>query len=296
MSSTPPPPPLTPPPAGPPVIQDGAALVPSGVGPDSAAGNLGSQSAEQTSLVLRRAMELADLSDPGIDVELPAHTLIEIAQELDIPLDAVAGALVESRLDIDADSRSLIDRLIGPADVWATRVTGGGDSDAGLQDRLIEWLEKGHGLKARARHDGVLVAKKRRGLVGKVGKTVRGARGTGGLAKAGPVEAVVVDLSDDASGSIGLSVDVAGKRTGAIVAGSALALGGSAVVSVVSLVTVPATLAAIPVFAGLGLLTSRRLHGSTVEHMTDAVEETIDGVVTKTEPPGLLSSLRKRSS
>lgn len=235
------------------------------------------------------------MEDADVEVELPAHTLIEIANELDIPLDAVAGALVESKLGVERQ-RSILDRLVGPTEIWARRSTKESEPEGEVMSRLVSWLEQGHGLRSRARRDGVLVAKNRRGLAGKIGKTVRGVQGLGGLSKADHVEAVVIDLDDDAEGSIGLAADLSSQRSTAVAAGSAVMLGGTAFVSLVSLATAPVTLVALPLVAGASLATSRRIYGSTVDAVTDAVEETIDGVVMDTEPPGLLGGLRRSRS
>ena len=278
----------------------------------------GSQTQEQASVVLKRALELADLGSDGdersgnqLDL-LGSSSLVEIAAELDIPLDALAGAIVESRLQVDPGSRSLVDRLIGPAEVWARRSTN--ESQEVVQARLVVWLERGHGLKPRQRHNGVLVAKRRRDLLGKVGKTVRDVQGVGGLAKAQEIEAFVVDLSVEAdqlaagsvdaqfdqgnpiqpSGAIGLSANVADKRSGAIVKGAVVAVGGGFAVGALSIVFAPLTLLAIPVAAGAGVATSRKLHASTVRAMSDVIEETIDGIVTQTEPPRMLGGRRRR--
>ncbi len=277
-----------------------------------------SQTQEQASLVLKRALELADLGPDGVAERgnqldlLGSSSLVEIAAELDIPLDALAGAIVESRLRVDPGRRSLVDRLIGPAEVWARRSTK--ESQEVVQARLVVWLERGHGLKPRERHNGVLVAKRRRDLFGKVGKTVRDVQGVGGLAKAQEVEAFVVDLSVAAdqlaagsvdaefdqgntsqpSGSIGLSANVADKRSGAIVKGAVVAVGGGFAVGALSIVFAPLTLVVIPIAAGAGVATSRKLHSATVRAMSDVVEETIDGIVTQTEPPRMLGGRRRR--
>lgn len=282
-------------------------------------------SPEQISRVLHRAMELAavDSGDLGKalhqDAVLGEASLVEIADELGIPLDAVAGALVEARLDVGNESRSLLDWLVGPVEVWARRPTS--ESEEEVKARLLTWLERGHGLKPRIRHNGIVVAKRRRDLVGKLGNTVRGVQGAGGLSKAQEIEAVVVDLrreEDSAEGSgveaefdlgpanpddgvgvcrgsIGLSADLTDRRTGAIAKGAAVAMGGTAVITLASLAMAPASLFALPVAAGAGLLTSRKLYSSSVRSMTDAVEETIDGIVTKTDPPRLLGGRRRRS-
>lgn len=237
-------------------------------------------------------MELADLDAGALDTLLGRESLIDIARQLDVPLDAVASAVVEARLDIDQNDRSLLDRLVGPGEIFARRSTSENEQD--VVARLMDWLEVGHGLKPREGQHGLVVARPRRGLIGKVSKRVRSAQGVGGLARAGTVEAIVVDLDDAAQGSVGLSADISDRRSGAVAKGSAVAFGGTVVVTFVSAALAPAALAALPVVACAGLLTSRKLHGTTVKAMTEAVEETIDGVVTQTEPPRLLDGLRKR--
>ncbi len=275
------------------------------------------QTQEQVASVLKRALELAELGPGGaaggdqpLDL-LGSASLVEIADELAIPLDALAGAIVEARLQIDPGHRSLVDRLVGPTEVWARRSTD--ESQEIVQARLVVWLERGHGLKPRERHNGVLVAKRRRDLLGKVGKTVRDVQGVGGLAKAQEVEAFVVDLSVEADrlaassvdtefdhgtpgqrGSIGLSANVADKRSGAIAKGAVVAVGGGFALGALSIVFAPLTLLALPVAAGAGVATSRKLHSSTLQSMSEVIEETIDGIVTQTEPPTILGGLRRR--
>ncbi len=256
------------------------------------------RSAEEASKLLHRAIELADQDAqqlPGlVDREglLGQEALIEIARDLDVPLEALAGAVVEARLKAVGEQRSLVDRFVGPSEVWARRLTD--ESESEVMDRLYSWLERGHGLRPRERQDGVVVARKRGGLVGKISQTVRGVQGVGGLDKAELVEAVVVDLDPESRGSVGLSANISSKRSAAVATGAVVAAGGTIVVSIVTVVTAPIALAALPFAVGAGLATSRMIHGSTVRGMTDAVEETIDGVVTKTDPPGILDGLFKR--
>ncbi len=275
------------------------------------------QTQEQVASVLKRALELAEIgSDGAVGGDQPldllgSASLVEIADELAIPLDALAGAIVEARLQIDPGHRSLVDRLVGPTEVWARRSTD--EPQDIVQARLVVWLERGHGLKPRERHNGVLVAKRRRDLLGKVGKTVRDVQGVGGLAKAQEVEAFVVDLSVEADrlaassvdaefdhgstgqrGSIGLSANVADKRSGAIVKGAVVAVGGGFALGALSIVFAPLTLLALPVAASAGVATSRKLHSATLRSMSDVIEETIDGIVTQTEPPTILGGLRRR--
>ena len=256
------------------------------------------RSAEEASKVLHRAIELAELEDQQlgglVDQEglLGQEAMVEIARELDVPLEALAGAVVEARLKAVGDQRTLVDRLVGPSEVWARRSTN--ESESEVLERLYAWLERGHGLRPRERQDGVVVARRRGGLAGKISKTVRGVQGVGGLDKAELVEAVVVDLDADSRGAVGISANIASRRSAAIATGAVVAASGTVIVSIVTVITAPISLAALPFVAGAGLATSRMIHGSTVRTMTDAVEETIDGVVTNADPPRILDGLFKR--
>ncbi len=245
-------------------------------------------------LVLRRAIELDADHTSGDDIELDQTTLSEIAAEIGVAPEAVVTAIAEARTGVLAH-RSLVDRVIGPRRVWAHRPITYDDELA--RARLLDWLEVTHGLRPRVRPDGVVVASKRRDLVGKVGIGLRKAQGVGGLAVATTVRATTVVPDDDDAGSDGaicLVADVGAKRKEAVLGGSAVAMGASVVVGLAAVITGPLTLVGVPAAAGVGTLVARRVHRSTVARVSESVELTVDGVAVGEDAPKPKGSLVRR--
>ncbi len=244
--------------------------------------------------VLRRAFEIAHVAPSDSAFQIGRETLVEIANEVDLPPSALAAAVAERMLGID-EADGLLDRLVGPAQITATRFTNATEDAAA--DRMVQWLESGHGLRTRIRADGVVVGTKRDDLLGKVGRTMRSAQGQGGLGKQREVTGAAVDLDHKAGGgAVSLAVDISGKRNEALLGGGAVAVGTGVVVGGVSLLAGPLVLIGLPIAAGAGVLTSRILHGSNVRKVTHDVEETIDGVAVGTQPKSMLGGVTKQLS
>ena len=240
--------------------------------------------------MLRRAFEIAErqLDEPA-ETYLSRGTLAEIAVEVGLPTSALAAAIAERQLGVDEEA-SLLDKLLGPRMVTAQRASA--HDEQFLTERTVDWLEQGHGMKSRVRHDGVVIAQRRRDVTGKVANVLRSTKGQGGLHKVQQVTALAVDLDDD-PGAMVLAADVGDKRTGAILGGTAVAVGTSLAVGAVSILAGPLALVALPVAAGAGVLTSRTMHQGTVRDIEHEVEATIDKVVRGQRPPSLLGAVAK---
>ncbi len=247
---------------------------------------------EATEDVLRRAFEIAHVEPNATAFEIGRETLAEIAAEVDLPQSALAGAVAERMLGVD-DEQGLLDRLIGPVQITSVRAMG--MSEDAAVEQLSEWMESGHGLRTRVRPDGVVVGVRRDDLFGKVGRTVRSAQGLGGLGEHREVRGAAVDLDHNTTGgAVALTVDLTGKRNEAMLGGGAVAVGTGAVVGIVSLIAGPVALVGLPAAAGLGVLTSRLVHGKNVRQVTHSVEETVDAVATGEAPRSMLDGVTKR--
>ena len=244
-----------------------------------------------TDLVLRRAVELSTVEPASGEVELSAAAVADIAAEVGLPASTVASAIAEHQAGVDND-RSFLDRIIGPDQIWARRLSTSNEDDT--RQRAQRWLSSSHGLKARVRPDGVVVANRRRGVSGMVAVGARRAGGHGGLGRVREVQVAAVDV-DDKPGAVCVAADIGNKRSEAVAGGAVMVTSGAAVVGVVALFTGPATLAALPVVAGIGTLATRIMHQSRVRRITEEVEATIDGIATGVDPSiALTDKLRGR--
>jgi len=244
-----------------------------------------------TDLVLRRAVELSTVEPVSGEIELSAEAVAEIAAEVGLPASTVASAIAEHQAGVDND-RSLLDRIIGPDQIWARRLSSSSEDDT--RERAQRWLSSSHGLKSRVRPDGVVVANRRRGVSGFVAVGARRAGGHGGLGRVRQVQVAAVDV-DDKPGAVCVAADIGNKRGEAVAGGAVVATGGAAIIGLVALVAGPVSLAALPVAAGVGALTSRIVHQSNVRRFTEEVEATVDGIAAGVDPPtALKEKLRGR--
>ncbi len=274
------------------------------------------------STVLRRAIEVDHHSFEGdLDQPLDHQTLVEIAAEVGISPGAVAVAVAEARAGA-LERRSLLDRIVGPRLVSANRTTTVENGET--RERLVEWLTVTHGLKPRVRPDGVVVAAKRHDLAGKVSTGIRRVQGLGGLSTANSITAAAIGPESDGRsnagadgnggtdagtgtgtgtdsdadpielGAVCVVADLGSKRNDAIVGGSVVAVGVSAALSVVAVVTGPVALMGIPVAAGVGTLVARKSHRTTVVKIMTSVDHAVDGVAQGEEPPRPLGGLVRR--
>lgn len=242
-----------------------------------------------TEVVLRRAFELARV-EPTHDVVFSRSTLAEIAAEVDLPVHAVAAALAEQMADGTADD-SLLDRLVGSDRVTVHRMSTA--SEEVMRERAVRLLEVGHGMRPRVQIDGVVVATKRKDVLGKLAHTVRDVQGLGQLGKLRRVEVAAVDVGDE-PGALVLSADIGDKRTNAILGGSAVGVVGSLVAAGVAVTLAPVAAVAVPVALGAGVVTSRVVHGSTQREAEEDLEAAADVIVAGEDPDGLIGRGAKR--
>ncbi len=243
-----------------------------------------------TEVVLRRAFELAHVR-PERDLVFSRSTLAEIAAEVDLPVQAVAAALAEHMAD-GTDDDSFLDRLIGSDRVSVHRLSPASEEE--MRQRTVRLLEIGHGMRPRVQVDGVVVASKRKDMVGKLARTVRDAQGLGQLGKLRRLDVAAVDVGDE-PGALVLSADISDRRNGAIAGGAAVgAVGGVLVVGAVVALG-PLAVIASPAAIGAGLITSRVMHGSARRETEEHLEEAADALVSGDEPTGLISRGAKRA-
>ncbi len=254
--------------------------------------------ADGTALVLRRAFELAHV-EPEPDLVIGRQTLAEIAKEVDLPLSAVAAALAERLLRVDMPA-GLLERLIGPSVVSTQRASTVSEDE--MRKRALDWFQSAHGLRPRLQVNGVVVASKRRDPVGQVARVVREAQGLGRLGKLRRIELVAVDVGDQ-PGAVCVAADVSDRRQAAIVGGAGVGVGSAALIGVGAVALSPVVLLALPFAAGVGVLTTRVVHASSVRDVRDDLDEALDRIGRGDRPPRPLGSvtqqltkrLRKRS-
>lgn len=248
-------------------------------------------SPEGTEVVLRRAMELSVIQPDG-DLLFDTQSIAQIAAELHVPGDAVATAIAEHAAGADFSEGGFMDRLIGPTQVRAARRTSSG-SDATAK-AVVRWLETAHGMNARVRADGVVVASPRNDIMANVANKVRTVQGLGGLGKVKKISVAAIDL-EDSDGAACVVADVKDKRRTAVIGGAVVSTGAAAVIGTAAAVAAsPVALVGLPVAAGVGLLVSRAAHRSTVHQVSEGLEEMLDGVVRGERPPNVFSRFRRR--
>lgn len=243
-----------------------------------------------TEAVLRRAFELAHV-EPARDLVFSRSTLEEIAIEVDLPAQAVAAALAEQLAD-GTDDASLLDRIVGSDRVSVHRLSTASEDE--MRSRAVELLEAGHGMRPRVQVDGVVVASKRKDVVGKLARTVRDAQGLGQLGKLRRVEIAAVDVGDE-PGALVLSADIGDRRNTAIAGGAAVGAVGGVVVAGAAVVLSPFIAAAAPVVIGAGVVTSRLMHGAALRETEEHLEEAADALTSGEKPEGLISRGAKRA-
>lgn len=242
-----------------------------------------------TEIVLRRAFELADRV-PTHDIAFTRSTLVEIATEVDLPVQAVAAALAEQMAD-GTDRHRWLDRFIGSDRVSVHRHASAPEHD--MRDRAVRLLEVGHGMRPRVQSDGVVVATKRKDLVGKLASTVREAQGLGQLGKIRRVEVATVDVGDE-PGALVISADIGDRRTEAIAGGAAVTVISGLLVGSAAVALSPFIAVAAPIAVAAGVVTSRAVHGAAERDVREHLEEAADALVRGDEPDGIISrSARK---
>lgn len=243
-----------------------------------------------TEVVLRRAFEIAHRPTQR-ELVFTRSTLAEIAAEVDLPMPAVAAALAEQLADA-VDDGSFLDRLIGSDRVSVHRRATVSEDD--MRQRAVRLLETGHGMRPRVQHDGVVVATKRTDILGKLASTVRDAQGLGRLGKLRRVEVAAVDIGDE-PGAVVISADIGDRRTVAVVGGAAVGtLGGVAIVGGV-IALGPLAVAAAPVAAAVGLVTSRVALAAATREVREDLEEAADALIRGDEPDGLIGRSARRA-
>ena len=270
-----------------------------GLTADEVLADLATIDAGDSEAVLHRAIELAE-SGMLVADQFPQASLEEVAAELQIPLTAVADALAEYRagalplLGEDGPRRrSVLDRMVGPAVVTVRHHTG--LAEEATMARLGDWFKRRHRLRTRINARGAVVGVRRRGMVTLAARQVRSATGRAGLSGLREVRGAAVAV-DDGHTAFCVVADVSDHRTRSVVAGSAVAIGGTAVVSTVALVTAPVTFIGVPVFVGAGWVTSRLSHRHRVRRVTEEVEMTADEIAAGADPRNLAQELGTRLS
>ncbi|MDH3294914.1 MAG: hypothetical protein OER95_11410, partial [Acidimicrobiia bacterium] len=228
---------------------------------------------DEVSAIIRRAAEVSDWDRTGDD-RLGLDDLMSVAEEVGLSPSAVVTALAEARAGVD-HRRNLVDRFVGPGQVWAIgRLPAGSDRSV---DGLRHWLEVDHGLRTFVRSDGVVVAEPKSGFLGAVSSGIRKLGGTGGLERSRRVSGAIATVGDD--GSLCVVADVGNKQLEAMLGGTLIAGGAGAVVAVVAVVTTPLALLGLPVTVATGVLTARMIHRHNLHAVAGQIEMTTEAVL-----------------
>lgn len=246
--------------------------------------------AATTELVFKRAFELAE-RHPQRDVVFSRSTLAEIAAEVDLPAQAVAAALAEQLAD-GTDDGSFLDRLVGSDRVSVHRQATAPETD--MRERAIRLLDTGHGMRPRVQHDGVVVATRRRDLLGKLASTLRDAQGLGRLGKLRRVDVAAVDIGDS-PGAVVVSADISDRRTHAVLGGVAVGAVGCVAVAGTAVAVTPIAVASAPLAIAAGLATSRLTFGAASREVREDLEAAADALVRGDQPDGLIGRSARRA-
>jgi hypothetical protein len=229
---------------------------------------------DAVSAIIRRAAEVTHGEQAIVDDRLGVSELVAVADEVGLSRSALVTALAELRAGVE-HRRSLVDRLVGPAQVWA--ISGLPDDRHDAARVLQDWFEVDHGLRTSVRPDGVLVAEPKAGLAGALSAAMRSLAGRRGLERTRQVLGAVASV-DDVS-SLCVVADVGNKQASALAGGTVVAGGTGVVVAVVAALTTPLALLALPVGALGGLAVARFVHHEHVRVVAGQIEMTTEAVV-----------------
>jgi hypothetical protein len=233
---------------------------------------------EAAERVLRRAVELDDLSPAGRDVS--ERALLEAADELGIDGDDLRRAIAEERLGLLTDHHRRGDGVLGPDRFLAVRVLDGRP-------------ERGRGLRRVRRAEGWSEYARRSDPVAAAQRAARKVQGKERLAHVRRLRVLVADAGARRA-LVGLVVDASTSRTAAAAGGGAVAASGVA--------TAGATVAAglppvawiwVPVAAvtGAGVVAARR---SYVSDIGIELESVLDAIASGAAPASVLDDVAAR--
>lgn len=237
--------------------------------------------------VLRRASELAESGDDGVDGIEPA-ALIAAAADVGIPEQAVRRSLAIEQLGPAAGERPL-DDLVGSAAISEQRILAA--SPERVLDALDHWLVSGHHLRRERRRAGEGEWRRRSDVVGSVRRASRGLTGEGRLGDVRAVRAVAQPV-DPGETVLRVTIDRSGYRRTTIVAGGTLGIGGAAVGVTGLILTAPVAFAAIPAVLAGGVVVSSSRHQA--DRFERELHRLLDAVEEQRPPPGVLSGIRRR--
>lgn len=233
---------------------------------------------DDVTVILRRAAELSHERVPAEET-LTGRDLVEIADEVGMSRPAMAIAMAETRSGVTPPG-TLIDRLVGPRQVWAHCQTTRHEIEA--RQAVRQWLEVSHGLAVHVDGAGVITATRRQGALAALGDSMRRMQGMGGLSEAQSVRASAASVDD--VHAVCVAADIGNRRMEAMAGGSAVAVAGSALVGLVAVVGTPLALVALPVTAGLGVVTARRVHARTAQRVSRQVVITTESAARGDQP------------
>lgn len=182
------------------------------------------------------------------DAALDPEVVVAAAVDAGIAEAAVRRALAIEQLG-PAPAGQRGDGLLGPAAVAVDDELAGSPGE--LLAALDDWLVNGHHLRRDRLRGGRGVWRRRTGVLGATFRTVRRVTGEGQLGDLARVEATAVDTGSGTC-AVRVTADRRRERTLRAAFGAAVATAGTAVVTGVAVVTVPAVLLATPLAIGAG--------------------------------------------
>ena len=236
--------------------------------------------------VLARATEL-QLGAPDGTGLLTEEQILELGREVGLSAAALKQALAEerTRLALPAEGGAAA-RIFGPRVVHASRTVPG--TPTTVLALLDVWMSRDECLQSRRRFPDRATWEPRRDLVGSLRRGLNlGGRGYT-LTRAAEVGATAVAV-DEARTLVRLEADVSPSRTarvqgsiataatGVVTGGTLAGVASMVVVSTAGAAAAVATVAALPVLAGVGIAYAvARGHAGTAARMQLALEQVLD--------------------
>lgn len=225
--------------------------------------------------ILRRAVELSEQVDAGIDgVRIGA--LFHAADQLGMEPNDLRRALAEEQLGLLAQPSRRSDRILGADQVVVARVVPGAPDE--VLERLDLWMRQARVLR-RVRRDTHQAVYARRGdPAAVVQRSIRALHGSERLARVRRLSVAVVAVGE-AETLVSLRVDTSASRAVAAASGLTVAASGVVTAGLTAVTWVPWAWLGVPVAAagGVGVMAARKGYVADVDEDLEAVLDQLAG-------------------
>ena len=225
--------------------------------------------------ILRRAVELSEQVDAGIDgVRIGA--LFHAADQLGMEPNDLRRALAEEQLGLLAQPSRRSDRILGADQVVVARVVPGAPDE--VLERLDLWMRQARVLR-RVRRDTHQAVYARRGdPAAVVQRSIRALHGSERLARVRRLGVAVVAVGE-AETLVSLRVDTSASRAVAAASGLTVAASGVVTAGLTAVTWVPWAWLGVPVAAagGVGVMAARKGYVADVDEDLEAVLDQLAG-------------------